>query len=1199
MNIFFISRKTLCLAFVMCFVLSFAVARQTAFDYSLVTTLQGGVRSVAYADMDKDGDLDIIAVGGWKTTHPIVKYYGEIYWYENNGSGGGWTQHYVDEFLDAISVCVADVDGDGDMDIIAASYHLNEISLWKNDGKGGGWEKTQIVADFAGACSVFPADVDGDGDIDIVAAAKDSNTVAWFVNNGTGGGWKKNIVTTSFKGAACVQAADFNNDGKIDIVGAAEIDGEIAWWRNDGGGTTWTKSFIKNLFIGAKYVHAADVDGDGFCDVVGAAADINTIGFFKNPGIDDMWTYRVVSSDVEGVSSVWVADLDGDCDGDILATGLTQRSLSWFENQDKNGTVWKRTDLSLSFSGASEVKAADFDNDGDLDIIGAASIINTISLHKNRTIHRSAIFPFMEIIDNSLPSPRALVQADINRDGYLDFIAGSNSSGEIIWYRNSADYFTSFTQHAIASDLSQISALDVGDIDNDGNLDIAAASIADKKINWYESNTGGATFNKFTAVSNLGGVSAVKLADIDGDGWQDIVAAVNENRDNIYGIVWLKNDGTPQNGGWTVSTIFESDKGPVSLAIADIDRDGRLDIVSGYDAGGSIYWHRNRSNSGAVVFDNYKIAELNNVPAIAVADINKDGWIDILAINRGTSAGIPPVSFEHILWFKNEKTLAGSWSRLMIETSASGARTLAAADLDGDGDIDIISGYRVAPVLGVHHSGLKWYENDGAKDPSFKTYTDTMFIGPSSQLINSVAVGDFNKDGRVDKICSATNNTIRWKQNRGGQFALFTDNTSTDTIKMGAVDDVFKINVIHKGRTGDLDLEPSMFHLIFKDKEGNPLTSDQATSLIAQISLYGDDGSGVFEPETDTLIAFTNSLNLEPDGSFQFVLPANDDLLKIVYGAPKTFFITVQIADRAVLANPKSFRITHATESSSAARERINDIPLTLEYAPNKTTKIITATGTIPVNIVYQEPNMTDGYDTPSWQQGLLNVNKIANVWVCPDNDPIVKIKWWGSHIGWQNTTSREVQPPSNELPDLFTIRIYNYDLQKYPQPGTLEKEFYIKSYSVKWYGAQRIWNDTKKYEHEFVYEYQLETPFPQEKDKHYMLAIQAVYGDVEPRFPWGWLNSKVIGKSLGAVSKKGMSAWVALVWPKGHPLAPETMQMAFELTPVTAVTPTPTPQPRQVIDHLLAKPGGVAVDYNSDTVVDIADVVMMILLGY
>ena len=58
-------------------------------------------------------------------------------------------------------------------------------------------------------------------------------------------------------------------------------------------------------------------------------------------------------------------------------------------------------------------------------------------------------------------------------------------------------------------------------------------------------------------------------------------------------------------------------------------------------------------------------------------------------------------------------------------------------------------------------------------------------------------------------------------------------------------------------------------------------------------------------------------------------------------------------------------------------------------------------------------------------------------------------------------------------------------------------------------------------------------------------------------------------------------------------------MQMAFELTPVTAVTPTPTPQPRQVIDHLLAKPGGVAVDYNSDTVVDIADVVMMILLGY
>lgn len=1198
MKVFSVSRKTLCLAFMLCLILSFAMARQVAFDNATVTDALGGARSVAYADMDKDGDLDIVAAGGWKTTKPIIEYHGEIYWYENDGSGGTWTMHFVDEFLDAISVCVADVDQDGDMDIISASYYLDEISLWKNDGKGGGWAKTAIANAFNGACSVFAADIDGDRDMDIVAAGKTANTIAWFVNNGTGGGWKKQVVSNSFNGAACVHTADINSDGKMDIVGAAETDGEIAWWRNHGDGTIWTKISIKKNFDGANYVHAADVDGNGVCDVVGAAAGINTIGYFVNQGIVNTWTYYIVSSNYEGVSSVWVADLDGDCDGDILATSYSQQNLSWFENIVGTGITWGRAGLTTSFSGASEVKAADFDNDGDLDIIGAASIINTICFRENLTIHRSATFPFLEVIDNTLLSPRALVPADINKDGYADFIAGSNSKGEIIWYRNTADYSTTFTKHAIASSLNQISALDVGNIDNDGDLDIVAASIEDKKINWYESISSGATFNKYELSTTLGGVSDVKFADIDGDGWQDIVAAIDEERDNIYGIVWLKNSGTPKSGGWTVFSIFESEKGPASLAIADIDRDGRLDVVSGFEAGGNIYWHRNLDNSGTVEFSNYKVSDLNSEPAIAVADINNDGWPDILACDYGSSSGFPPTSFGHILWFENDKTPAtGVWSSATIDSSATGARTIAAADLDGDGDMDVLSAYRATPLIGIRNSGLKWYENDGANPPKFKPYVRTMFIGPSSYLINSVAAGDFDKDGRMDRLCAIADNTIRWEQNLGGQFALATDNTSTDTIEMGAVDAIFKIDVIHKGRAGDLDLEPATFHLIFKDDAGNPLTSDQATSLIKRISLYGDDGSGVFESDTDTLITYKESLNLKPDGGFKFYMPNGNDFLKVVFGTPKTYFIVLQIADRAVLANPKKFRVTHVTESSSTAQERTRDIPLILEYAPNTSTRVITPTGRVFVSKVYQEPNMTNGYDVPSWRRNLFKSGyKVADDWICADGEPIAKIKWWGSHIGWQNSTSSKVLPPVKETPDRFVIQIFNYDLKKYPEPGTLVGEIITNNYTVKWHGAQELWNDAGKYEHEFAYECILEKPFPQEKGKRYMLSIQAIYDDANPNFPWGWLNGKLY-KNLSAVYREGLNDWLTLVWPKGHPLALEPMQMAFELSSEASLIPPP--QPRQVIDHLLARPGGVAVDYNTDSVVDIADVVKMIMFGY
>ncbi len=122
------------------------------------------VRLVATADVDGDGDMDIIGAAGTAD---------DIAWWENmDGFGTSWSQHTIDSnFEGAYSVYAADVDGDGDMDILGAGYWADDITWWENlDGAGTSWTEHTINGEFDGARSVYAADVDGDGDIDVLGA---------------------------------------------------------------------------------------------------------------------------------------------------------------------------------------------------------------------------------------------------------------------------------------------------------------------------------------------------------------------------------------------------------------------------------------------------------------------------------------------------------------------------------------------------------------------------------------------------------------------------------------------------------------------------------------------------------------------------------------------------------------------------------------------------------------------------------------------------------------------------------------------------------------------------------------------------------------------------------------------------------------------------------------------------------------------
>jgi hypothetical protein len=94
---------------------------------------------------------------------------------------------------------------------------------------------------------------------------------------------------------------------------------------------------------------------------------------------------------------------------------------------------------------------------------------------------------------------------------------------------------------------------------------------------------------------------------------------------------------------------------------------------------------------------------------------------------------------------------------------------------------------------------------------------------------------------------SQLDNTIAWHENRGGQFALPTIDTSQGVILDGQLEDVLRIDLVHRGRAGDSDAEWVTLAILQEETVGDPLSDTEANNLIQSVSVYLDDGSATFD----------------------------------------------------------------------------------------------------------------------------------------------------------------------------------------------------------------------------------------------------------------------------------------------------------------------------------------------------------------
>lgn len=193
-----------------------------------------GYNGLAVADMDKDGDADIIVPGAWL---------------ENPGGDfakGEWAAHPIGAWDDFAAIQAADLNGDGLTDVVmTVSESAGKVSWFQapSDPKAGTWTEHVIDAGpITNAHAVEVADIDRDGDPDIITSEyAGSGRLLIYANGGKAAGWARQVVGTPK--LHNIRIADFGKDGDMDIVGAfAWAVNPVELWRNDSPSAALARS---------------------------------------------------------------------------------------------------------------------------------------------------------------------------------------------------------------------------------------------------------------------------------------------------------------------------------------------------------------------------------------------------------------------------------------------------------------------------------------------------------------------------------------------------------------------------------------------------------------------------------------------------------------------------------------------------------------------------------------------------------------------------------------------------------------------------------------------------------------------------------------------------------------------------------------------------------------------------------------------
>lgn len=577
---------------------------------------------------------------------------------------------------------LADLDNDGDLDILQASTKKANISWLENLGNGKYLDHVIEEAEIYSPENIVSGDIDNDGDLDIVVTSQKSPRLVLFENKG------KNsfayIPLDSRNEAYGLCLLDIDNDDLLDIAyGVNDENGSVYLLYNNGNFDFTVDTLLKDRGLELE-LFANDTDSDGIGELFTWSSRVGKIGVIDSIGLD--FTDTILSEIITELVDLTFSDINGDGMLDLIPSAnpviYEDRPFTYFLN-DGNGAFQAQVFPFLDPRGA---YSTDFDNDGDNDIILVTRSNDFLFLNNNSNVSLS-----IDTINDIESEAILLKGGDMNGDGKDEFVA-INGFDKITIYHQEV---LSLRSKTIASftDIFSPNGITKSDLNNDGKVEIIGYSAAEKSAVIFICDSGGVyTGFKFIelppSTSFIYGFQDLSFQDINNDGLQDIIAGANIAAADM--LIYI-NQGDFNFERVNINTLYNSTE---ALAGDDINNDGNIDIVASVNSGESIILATNTGNldfSFSVITD-----DLTNVYEINLVDINGDNTLDIIAF-----------------YGDDEDRCA------IIESSGNGNFAITQdglygkiiEDLDSDGDLDII-GYNNSEVVAYYNDGNSQFRQE-------------------------------------------------------------------------------------------------------------------------------------------------------------------------------------------------------------------------------------------------------------------------------------------------------------------------------------------------------------------------------------------------------------------------------------------------------------------------------------------------------
>ena len=628
---------------------------------------------------------------------------------------------------------------------LAITYSTPQLFL--NDGSG---TFTSPIAITSGTSTSnqpqqsLLLDLDNDNDVDIAVTSSSDDKLNIFLNDGSGGFSYSSTVTSSADKAHSVAAGDLDGDNDPDLALTSLGDSTLALFFNDGSAGFTPGPVLSTTLSDGISVIIEDMDGDGNLDVVAGegtlAANPRVLAWYGDGSgafVEDLlWTFPPPPGWVAGVYNLRAGDLDGDGDGDLFV-GCSEGARVYMND---NGTFGEPYDVEGVY-GETRVAMGDYDNDGDLDMVYSVTY-DELSFAPN-------------LGDGTFVSSRMLWPAPYTGSGFPP------PDKEPIW-------------------------VELADVDGDNALDLVVAFFQHDRVGIIpqRKTIPDPPFSEaipLVTKSNLGGANPTTgfvVGFVDADLDQDIVV-------RQYGhIGWIRADRYERTS--TAFTISASQFGYSSLRmlpdiaadnlvvtivyieLVDYDQDGDADVGVLFVVGTQLRAGLYTNTDGQGTFSDFVQTQVFAAPLSGphtssipgLADIDGDGDEDILVktsvfhawINRTGAFEFDASAPFHVV-ATPPNPIAGDMAPSYV-------------DMDGDGDLDLVSGHYVVLPGAIYEEYVVWYANDG-----------TGSFGPpitiaQDDIIDPAAVHSFDidGDGDYDVVGSGTldNALFGWWENLDG-----------------------------------------------------------------------------------------------------------------------------------------------------------------------------------------------------------------------------------------------------------------------------------------------------------------------------------------------------------------------------------------------------------------------------------------------